>query len=447
MTRKILTILFIFSLGLNCWSIEAIRAELGDNARLRIASRLDRIEKRVDQVSSLIQDLEGEQLQKMEAILDRVTGLLQRAKEKNEAGEYEEAIRIVAKIEAIGKKTRKEIRRRFSDGKRLQKYLRRNNTVLEKVQGRLDDESMKKVYEIALNLHEKSKNALAEKEYRKSWRNAIACREHLIGLGKDVLNPDEKEAVKKRVTSLYKRTQKAINKAAALAEKSGNPDITGFVETAKVELKRAEALHQKGQDAKALVHLKKAQRIAGKIVKTASAVKNVSRVLERLEKRYARVGDMIKGSQDAKANKAYQNAGRHFETAKALAAEGKNTEAAKEAKLAVRLLGKAVHVGVKNDPGVAEEVKEELARIKEKVKSNLERIKASDNKRAQALGKQALKHLSRAKALVAKKQYKRALQHLFKASALSEKAVHVMNNRSNPELEEDTDIEGMSEEQ
>jgi hypothetical protein len=102
-------------------------------------------------------------------------------------------------------------------------------------------------------------------------------------------------------------------------------------------------------------------------------------------------------------------------------------------------------MGVKNDPSVAKEVKEELSRVKEKVKANLEQVKNSDSQAAKALGKKALQQLSRAKALLNQKHYKQALQHLFRAGALSEKAVHVMHNRSNPELEIDTDLEGETE--
>jgi len=406
----------------------------------KIDTRFRRIEKRVDEVSDLIQDLEGQQFQKMEIILNRVSELLQKAREKRQNCEILAAGRIIEQIEAIGKKTRKEIRNKLADGKRLQKYIRRNAVILEKIEGRLQDND-RTAYEIAKDLHEKSKTAISGKEYKKAWRAAIACREHLFDLGRDVLNPEEIEAVKNRVKALIKRTVKAVEKAEEIAAKADNPDITGFVQSAREDLRKAENLHQKGQDAKAMIRLRAAQRIAEKIIKSASRVKNVSMILERLEKRYEKVGRMIKDNDDQQVTQAYENAGKHFEKAKALAQNGKNEEAAREAQLAVRLLGKVVHLGVKDDPNVAQELKEELKRVREKVVSNLEQLKDSDNEAARALGKKALQQLSKAKALIAEKQYKRALQHLFKASSFSERAVHVMNNRSNPELEEDTDLE------
>jgi hypothetical protein len=49
--------------------------------------------------------------------------------------------------------------------------------------------------------------------------------------------------------------------------------------------------------------------------------------------------------------------------------------------------------------------------------------------------------------LIANQHYKLALAHLFKAVNLSEKAVNILYNLSNPELEEDTDIEELGDEE
>ncbi len=424
-------------------TIENLEGALRDIRKLD--SRFNRIRQRVEEVNSMIQDLEGGQFQKMDAVTQRVTVLLEKAELNRQNCEFRSAIRIIEEIDAIGKKARNEIRRQLSDGRQAEKYIKRNEAIIEKAGNRIEGEENTRVLETAKSLHQKSKNFLSAKDFPKAWRAAVACRESLMDLARDVLTPEERQKAKDKVEAFYAKTQNMLEKAQTIAQQSGRDRLGDIIESAKKELDQARQLHSTGQNAKALLHIRKARRIAEKIISTAKRAQDISSPIDQLEKRCQRVARLIKDSDNKEAQKAYENALKHLEAAKAAVSAGNKAKAAEQARLAVRLLGKALHTGVKNNMEVAGEFREELQRVKEKVQSNLAQVKGSDNQAAQKIVKEALTHLSRAKALAAQNQFKKALRHLFMALSLSDKAVNLLNGRSNPDLEVDTDIEPMEE--
>jgi len=405
-------------------------------AAVKLESSMRRIEKRIEEIKHAMQDLDGSELEKAENVMQRVSALYGKAREKMNTCEVPAAARIIREIEAIGKRVNAEMKRATGDTRRVEQYIKRNGVILDKAHAMAGNDA-DGLLAVADALHQRAQDALAAKNIEQANRLAVSCREKLIDLAGGLLSDNEKSSLRKRALNFIADTRDLLAKASVAVAQAGKPELTRLVDKAKADFETALKLHEAGKDARAMELMRSAHRIAQKIAATAAPENTMSAALDRLKKKLDAISEIAKKTTDPEARAAYDRAQAAYEAARKAVEAGDNEQALAEARNAVRLLGKAVHLCMQNDPAARQEVRAEIDRVKTKVEAAVTAAHASRVEVAQEKARQALQYLSKAKAAANQEKFKQALAYLFKAAGLSDRAEAIAQGRDNPDLDED----------
>lgn len=173
-----------------------------------------------------------------------------------------------------------------------------------------------------------------------------------------------------------------------------------------------------------------------KVVKNTKQISGTDDILLNLEKRIERYSQIIMNNDNIATKKVYEKAKKHYLLAKKLSSNNKDALALREARKASKLLGKAVYLGLKDNPAVKSEVLGQIKIVDDKLQSLKVDVAKADNQMALSFAKKANISILKAKSLSKKEKYKASLRYLNIASKYLDKALKLLDDKDNSLLKD-----------